>query len=130
MAVNPGANATQWGLCWRESGTGELITVGIQLINTGVVRVVSYDWASPTDGAPSANFEFVGSSHMPTSWIRLTDNGTNRISQISADGQHWLTLLTEGRTTFLTADEVGFFAYQSSTAVPDPVATLLSWAQT
>lgn len=124
-----GSHATNWGLVWRQTSDGKLITVGLQTGNTGLLRVASFDWASPTDGAPATNFVYL-TNYLSVGWLRITDNGTNRISQISGDGQHWVTLLTEGRTTFLTADQVGFFAYQSTTTAPEGIATLLSWQET
>ena len=41
--------------------------------------------------------------------MRITDNGTNRITYISNDGYYWHTLSTIGRTDYITANQYGFF---------------------
>ena len=35
-------------------------------------------------------------------WIQLSDDGTTRKVNLSADGNHWATIVSESRTTFIT----------------------------
>lgn len=67
----------------------------------------------------------------PFNWLRIADNGTNRICSYSADGQNWHVYHTIGRTDFLTADQVGFYVGSENSAVPnlDVGMSLLSWKQ-
>jgi hypothetical protein len=59
-------------------------------------------------------------------WLRIADNGTNRICSFSMDGENFIDFHSIGRTDFLTADEVGFFIDPYDGAA---TMTLLSWAQ-
>lgn len=131
-----------FGLCWRQSSDGKLILAAHRFSTAGSnARWSLYceDWNSAT-ARSAANFTQTASDALPANrpsllWVRLEDNGTNRIVSYSMDGVVWLTLLTEGRTTFLTGDEVGFFinnewGSQSGTAIYDNYIRLVHWEQT
>lgn len=49
-------------------------------------------------------------------WLRLEDNGTNRIFYYSFNGYNFVQLHSEGRTTHLTATNVGFGANTETTS--------------
>lgn len=124
-------NWTRWGLCWRQSSDGKMIVFGVNAasIPPGVQHVSVHKFNSATSF--SATY---GSSEQPVlgpvHWMRLTDNGTNRIISFSHDGQTWIQHHSIGRTDFLTADEVGFFVgnYQVTLNF-DCCAHLLSWEE-
>jgi hypothetical protein len=61
-------------------------------------------------------------------FIRIADNGTNRLCSYSVDGQNWFQFHSVGRTDFLTATEVGFFANDASNTYECGI-TLLSWKE-
>lgn len=117
------------GICFRQSSDGKLVTM---CFTTGNTLPADYeyqcaDWTSPTAfSAANATVDVFAGSLI---WLRITDNGTNRIVSWSVDGYNFHTLFTEGRTTFLTADEVGFYA-NTSTALWPASLTLLSWRVT
>lgn len=116
------------GLCWREAGTGEVITVGVvKQDSIGDMTIGCLDFASPTSFT-AINADVDCSDAPKPIWLRITDNGTDRIASWSADGYNFTTLFTEGRTVFLTADRVGFYANTSTSSWPAST-TLLSWAQ-
>jgi hypothetical protein len=50
-------------------------------------------------------------------WIRVTDNGTNLVFDLSLDGVHWVELLSESRTNFFAAgpNRIGFGGNASGT---------------
>ena len=51
-------------------------------------------------------------------WFRIRDDNTNRYYETSLNGLDWATLSSEARTTFLTADQIGWgmdFAVSSPT---------------
>lgn len=112
------------GLLFRESGTGELVLFGI-LQGTGSVLQVD-NWNSPTSF--NANVVNVTTRSMSLVWLRIADNGTNRICSVSSDGQNWIVVSTVARTTFLTADQVGFFVAARNATYPMGL-TLLSWKE-
>ena len=67
----------------------------------------------------------------PMTWLRIADDGSNRICSWSADGFTWQVLHTIGRTDFLTANEVGFFVDAWNVASPtyDVAMHLIHWSQ-
>lgn len=59
-------------------------------------------------------------------WMRLEDDGVNRKYSFSADGYHFVEVLSEPRTTFMTPDQIGYGA--STTAAGDTsTISVLSW---
>jgi len=64
-------------------------------------------------------------------WLRFSDDGTNRTVKISMDGFNFEPVAApQGRTTFLTADQVGVFANSWKTANVLPrIVSFLHWRQ-
>lgn len=118
-----------FGLLFRQSSDGKLAFNAIQFNSGGGgFRYQSFYFTNPTTYAGD------GSAPVQTPlkaivWLRITDNGTNRIMSYSNDGQNWLTHSTLGRTAFLTADEIGF-AIDPANAGYGMGVTLLSWKET
>lgn len=116
-------NEHEAGVCFRESGTGELKTFGFQ--QDGPFLVIRH-MTSPT--ARGVAHRFFSNHHLsPLAFLRIGDDGANRTYATSPDGQNWSTFYSEGRTTDMTADQVGF--YVGGGATLPPAMTLLSWAQ-
>lgn len=61
-------------------------------------------------------------------FLQISDDGVNRISRVSNDGQNWVQVHSVGRTDFLTADEVGFFVDTNGSFEAN--MTVLHWKQT
>lgn len=101
------------GLIFRESGTGEILTFG-PAWSTGEKLTVNL-WASPTSFGST---KLALGSGRPE-WLRLADNGTNRIYSISGDGLNWVDVFSHGRTVDTTSDQVGFFANAQNGSVPN-----------
>jgi hypothetical protein len=123
----PEANQT-CGLVWRQSSDGKL--AGFWLFtNTTIQTFQVSKFNSPTSS--SANYS------SPTTWfhgnkltfLRITDDGVNRICSLSTDGQNFIQVHSIGRTDFLTADEVGFEVSASGNIYPVGM-TLISWKET
>lgn len=120
-----------YGLCFRNSSSGAL----------HIFDVISGDLSLPTVAIRSAKFNS-GTSYnadyitmkipQMVNWMRIADDGTNRICSISEDGLNWLVIHTVGRTNFITADQVGIAVGVENSATPNfaPILRLLSWAQT
>lgn len=61
-------------------------------------------------------------------WVRVQDDGTNRIWYFSTDGIWWIQAYSSVNTEWCTPDRIGFFGYNgSSTASYINAASLLSW---
>lgn len=111
------------GMCWRESGSGKIVTVGI----AGARIVATGKLASPTSFNSVYTVDDIR-LYGPVA-MRLTDNGTNRIVEVSNDGVRWYTLHTVGRTDYLTANQVGIYVNPNAAADQASVA-LGHWAAT
>lgn len=120
-------NYPNCGLLFRQSSDGKINAFRIVgQTNQCYLSGVKYTNATTysADYTPSVNID-----RPPLLWLRISDNGTNRICSWSLDGHQFMTMHTVGRTDYLTADEVGFFVEsQNSTWGCD--MTLLSWAVT
>ena len=129
--INTGEFPTA-GLCWRESSSGKIITMGIYLSGTdGLLRLQLGKWDSPTAFSAGGNYALGGCHHLygAVIWFRLEDDGTNRKVYCSMDGINFLTAdHSVGRTDYMTANEVGFFV-NAGQATFDAGITLLSWLQ-
>jgi hypothetical protein len=127
MLINFTYVPASWAaLGWRQSGDGKVVTLQLQPVTNPVqLRVAS--WNSPTSYNSLALDEAlpVGPGYL---WLRIADNGTDRIESISRDGYHFTVVHSVGRTSFLTGDQVGFFV-NSGSATRDFPVTLLSWAE-
>lgn len=92
------------GLVFRQSSDGKLETFGPATDSTSKLKIQRYNTATSF----SANVTAEGLVGYPR-FLRIADNGTNRILSFSTDGTTFVQYASHGRTTFLTADEVGFY---------------------
>lgn len=121
-------DAPNIGMVFRQSSDGKLATCGFGGNATDVkTSLGALKFTNPT--AFSASYASVAFYPSNVLWLRIADDGANRICSWSADGQHWFVLHTIGRTDFLTADEVGFYANSNNATWPVAL-TLLSWKET
>lgn len=118
--------AAVFGLCFRESGSGKVAAIGVQYqVGTGIL-ILQNDYANPTT-SPTVNMT-PGIGAAPP-YLRIEDDNINRKYSYSYDGVHFTTLYSVGRTSFLTADKVGFFInpYSISREIG---LTVLEWTET
>jgi len=119
------------GILWRESSSGRLATLGVGF--TGH-QISSSNWTNPTSFSAHIVQKTLASLNNGLMlggdiWLRITEDNTNRITQWSFDGIKWRTLTTVGRTTTMTADQVGFFVESGSTTTMVSMR-LWTWTQT
>lgn len=114
------------GIGWRESSSGKLVTHGLQSQGNDLV-ITTQKLDSPTSFNSSYTTAAASYNAQPF-FLRITDNGTNRICSFSSDKQHFITYHTVGRTDFITANEVYFFANALQTAL-DVGVSILSWEE-
>lgn len=102
--------ASETGLCFRASGAGTIHTMAIA---AGLAGIASRKWTSPT----AFSADYVNTATIKTTfpgavvvWMRLQDDGTNRILSHAVDGQTWRTVHSVARTDFLTANQVGIYS--------------------
>jgi hypothetical protein len=111
------------GFIWRQSSDGKLISVARTHNSEWKFDLVK--WGSVT--AFSATYVSLRLEGVLV-WLKLDDNGTNRIVSISQDGQTWRQVQSIGRTDFLTADEIGFGINVNNATYPAAL-TLLHWKE-
>jgi len=132
MALSPAYTSAsamaQYGICWRESGSGKLLLYGPWMAS----YPTTFNYTQMT--GPTAVSSNILQLSMPAQsivWIRFSDDGTNRTVKISMDGFNFEPVAApQGRTTFLTADQVGVFANSWKTANVLPrIVSFLHWRQ-
>ena len=118
----------QYGICWRDSASGKILTYGWGL-QTYPHSFVYAQWTNYT--TLSAGQYMYSAMFQAPFWIRFGDDGTYRTVQISSDGFKFEKITADqGRTVFLTADQVGVFANagKSTSSIPR-VISFLHWSQ-
>jgi len=122
-------HTAQYGVCWRESGSGKIITLGP---GTGNYPGKFYQtrWTNTT--TYNAEDTATGIAWNWPWWIRFGDTGVGgvRSVEVSGDGLTWqLARATEDRTTYITADQVGVFANSYLTTAVPRIVTYLHWSE-
>lgn len=113
------------GLVFRQSSDGKIQTLNV---GTNAIEVLKYTDAT-TYSANYAARTIVPNKAPQLLWLRLEDDNTDRKCYWSTNGQNWHTVHSVGRTDFLTADQVGFYANAENATYPAHI-TLLSWEET
>lgn len=101
-----GTNSLRMGLVFRQSSDGKLVYIALGYGGSNY-KIESFKFTDPTtySGATYFSYEYTPLGGML--WVRIADNGTNRITSVSCDGQNWIDIHSVGRTDYLTADEIG-----------------------
>lgn len=119
------------GLYFANNGAGTISTLSIAANST-----TNTGWIIQADKLTSAvlfsalyAFEPFPRGGAGLIWLRIADDGVNRIYSYSGDGYNFLTFFSVVRTDFLTADRVGFKAESGQATAPAGIA-LLHWRVT
>lgn len=117
-------NFVHSALIFRQSSDGKIVTNSMQYNGGMKFGVHKYTDATHFSATYASSSDFANPGNLL--WLQISDDGVNRISRLSGDGVHFITIHTIGRTDFLTADEVGF-ACMTEGGTWDYGVTLLSW---
>lgn len=112
--------STAMGLVFRESGSGKFVHFGVAGTTPFAWQVNNYSNPTTYSSTPA------NGKYMSDIFWRIADNGTSRICSVSADGINFYPVYTVGRTTFLTADQIGFVLNTGSASF-DNGLTVISW---
>lgn len=121
------ANYNSCGLVFRQSSDGKLSGFGpsaIAGLANGTVSVFSMTDPTTYGATPFQTPYYCANAPV---FLRIADNGTNRIYSISSHGHSWVQLYSVGRTSHITADQVGFFI--DGNATYDSSMLVLSWKE-
>lgn len=106
--------------------------VGVCFYDTVSTKMACFRWVRSTDGGyyvdkwtnpntySGAYKQFNVAANSPWTWIKLEDDNTNRKISVSRDGRNWILIHSVGRTDFLTADAVGFWANANTNNGAEP----------
>lgn len=126
------AGGATYGIGFRQSSDGKLHLLMLnQLESGGTIYSIKFTNETTFSAAyTSALYSTLNMNvHlMPIRWLRIADDGANRICSYSFDGITWTVFHTIGRTDFLTADETLFWSNSSDAGVASTVR-LYSWAE-
>lgn len=134
MALRPmlyPANYSACGMLLRESGSGKLVTLGMMYVATyNGFSIEIYKYTNPTIYSSYYITGFSLSTFVSAFiWLRIVDDGTNRVLYISADGRNFFQLHTVGNTDFITPDEIGIFSESNNGSTGDAGMTVYSWEE-
>ena len=115
----PLSAAIRWsyGVFVRESSSGKFIKLSFGDHSSGSATGDYRVEAFPTPNTTSPDSTYATATErnplVPRFWA-IEDNGTNHIFKYSWNGKDWKTLHSQSRTTYITANEVGFFVHNES----------------
>lgn len=133
QAMTPLGAATvdrpNFGMCFRESGTGKLITFEHSVEAAQALNWRISTFTSPTSGTTTSavsRMPYVG----PVLWMKLQDDGTDLKYHLSVDGFNWIQVFSAGRTAHMAGgpDQVGWFVNNYENSV-DILARLCHWSK-
>ncbi len=128
IANKPAADFSGVGMVWRQSSDGKIITFGfVHGATTGKEGIQIGKYTSVTTFSAEYTKIPITFGSAPF-FMKISDDGTNRICSFSSDGTNYYAIHTVGRTDFLTADQIGFYA-NANNASFDTAVTLLSWQE-
>jgi hypothetical protein len=118
----------QVGILVRGSGSGKLYLFGpgASAAASQTTQVVKNNNPTSWSGTPSSL-----NGPLPTApmWLQITDNNTDLLFSYSRDGINFSQVYQDTRASFLTPDQIGYFAETQSTSLLASL-TLLSWVLT
>jgi len=122
-------NIPQYGICWRESSSGKLLTYGWGTSNYPLIFNCA-QWTDPSTLSAGGVITFSAPPIAPY-WMRVGDDGTYRTVEISSDGFAWVPVQPpQARTVFCTANQVGVFVNNWKTSYGIPrVVSVLHWRE-
>ena len=113
------------GIVCRNSTANTLVRWMILIGSTPGGELFADTWTSPTAGEANVNtFTMMGAD---TFFLKLVDDGTNRLFYYSRDLFTWTLLYSHSRTLVTTPDRVGFICAQSNTTYSND-AILYHWS--
>ena len=104
-----GVNGSLMSLGFRQSSTGELKMLGCRMGQ----QLQTWKWNSPTSYNSALDGAAAGAWCGDALWLQIEDNGADHKFYAAHDGNSWSrddsAFWQESNTTFLTADQIGFF---------------------
>jgi hypothetical protein len=124
--IGEDTNTQSGNIFVRDNSSGRIISLAHTSLEQSTFSITRMNSATSFNSTSSINEYALKGSPV---WVRVEDNNTNLIFQVSADGTHWATLLSESRTAWLaTPDHIGWGAHDQAN---DPTINhLIHWEET
>jgi hypothetical protein len=106
-------NWQAFGIILRNSSSGLIKIFGGDVEAAGSY-FIGQKYSSPTTFVDRIFPSIVASNRFGIMFFRIVDNGTTMTYQFSQDGYQFITLSSSPRADYMIADQVGFFAVDSS----------------
>lgn len=106
------------GLGWRSSDAApkySMFTVGINNSSSLITRFFNWTNYSTYGGDVASATTMPSWMHGSLVWMRIRDDGTNRLTYWSSNGHNWTLFAQTPRTTFLTPTYIGVFLADNGT---------------
>ncbi len=117
------------GIGWNDGTKLVVMNFVASSITTAISSIQVYKYTNVTTGSA----QYTALNWLPgvggMIWMKIQDNGTNRICSVSNDSVNWIQVHSVGRTDFLTPSNIMYFANANNSAWPASM-TLLHWTQT
>jgi hypothetical protein len=127
-AMATGSNYVGFGM-YLQAGSGNTILYIVNYSN--LWTLVQYQGDSNLGRTSSViNPGGFREIYYPLLWMRIFDNGTNRVYQVSADGAAWTNFYSEASATYITPTKVGILAGGYDVSVLTVYQDLYSWSVT
>lgn len=114
-------NSIYWffGIILVDSGTGKTILFGAGDLSSAsaAVSITVANYGSATGTAASIPYATAVTTGPLPQWWRIRDNGTTRFYEYSFNRFDWVTAYSEGRTTYITANQIGYAAINTATSL-------------
>ncbi len=118
--------AMQFGLTFRESSTGKLFAITRHCDDTlEVVKHTNPTTLSASVLSPAWHF---GNS---VTWFKIEDDNTDLKFHVSPNGQDWLEIASETRTTFMAGapNQVGFYGNPNAASTSNMLAEVYAFGE-
>lgn len=128
-----GSRVFEAGMVFRQSSDGKLHSFIV-----GYTEATNQNYLGSRKWTDATNFSADYTNNPAQSicpngllWMRISDDNSNRVVSLSADGVNFFPFHSVGRTDFLTADQVGFLVRNDATSgsLGSGGMTLLSWKE-
>lgn len=100
------------GIVLRNSSSGSFVALYF-LRSSGSYSVTVDKWTAA--GTFGSTYVTSGVFNSVPRWLRFRDDGTNRYAEYSYNAVEWITAHSVGRTDFITPDQIGWGASNTST---------------
>lgn len=132
MSVTASLDRPNFGMVFRESGTGKLTTC--ELGSEQGTTQEPHLWRVTNRSGPTSAITAVASARLvfvcPRLWMRIEDTGTNVTYSVSTDGFNWILLYSASRTNHMAGgpNQIGWYSDNHDNTI-EMLTRLVHWSK-